>query len=72
MGEIMLYVGGMVGVLSMVLFFSWVLDKLFENDDYRNRVTAEDLAEMTRLFEDDGSFVGWNEKGEKFVCGYKK
>lgn len=72
MGEIMLYVGGMVGVMSMVVFFSWVLDKLFENDDYRNRVTAEDLAEMTRLFEDDGAFVGWNEKGEKFVCGYKK
>lgn len=72
MGEIILYVGGMVGVLSMVLFFSWVLDKLFENDDYRNKVTAEDLAEMTRLFEDDGTFVGWNEKGEKFVCGYRK
>lgn len=72
MGEIMLYVGGMMGVLSMVLFFSWVLDKLFENDDYRNRVTAEDLAEMTRYFDEDGWFVDYNDKGEKFYCGYMK
>ena len=72
MGEIMLYVGGMVGVLSIVVFFSWVLDKLFENDDYRNRVTAEDLAEMARLFDEEGSFVGLNDKGEKFYCGYMR
>ena len=72
MGEIMLYVGGMVGVLSVVLFFSWVLDKLFENDDYRNRVKTEDLAEMARYFDEDGWFVDYNDKGEKFICGYMK
>lgn len=72
MGEIMLYVGGMVGVLSVVLFFSWVLDKLFENDDYRNRVTAEDLEEMARYFDEDGWFVDYNDKGEKFYCGYMR
>jgi len=72
MSEVMLYVGGMVGVLSMVLFFSWVLDKLFENNDYRNRVTAEDLAEMARYFDEDGWFVDYNDKGEKFYCGYRK
>ena len=72
MSEILLYVGGLVGVMSMVVFLSWVLDKLFENDDYRNRVTADDLAEMARLFDDEGSFVGLNDKGEKFICGYRK
>lgn len=72
MGEIMLYVGGLVGVMSMVVFLSWVLDKLFENDDYRNRVTSDDLAEMARLFDEEGSFVGLNDKGEKFICGYRK
>ena len=72
MSEILLYVGGLVGVMSMVVFLSWVLDKLFENDDYRNNVTADDLAEMARYFDEDGWFVDYNDKGEKFICGYRK
>lgn len=72
MSEILLYVGGLVGVMSMVVFLSWVLDKLFENDDYRDGVTSDDLAEMARLFDDEGSFVDYNDKGEKFICGYRK
>ena len=72
MSEILLYVGGLVGVMSMVVFLSWVLDKLFENDDYRNNVTADDLAEMARLFDDEGSFMDYNDKDEKFICGYRK
>lgn len=72
MAEIMLYVGGILGIFSMILFCSWILDKVFESDDYRNHVTTDDLAEMARLFDKEGSFVGLNDKGEKFYCGYMK
>lgn len=72
MAEIMLYVGGILGIFSMILFCSWILDKVFESDDYRNSVTADDLAEMARYFDEDGWFVAKNEKGEEFYCGYMR
>lgn len=72
MSELIIYGLGICGIIGLGCFISWILEVIYDGGDYRNRVTAEDLAEMTRLFEDDGAFVGWNEKGEKFVCRYRK
>jgi hypothetical protein len=71
MVEIFTGLFGLYAVICVVAFTSWIVDKLY-NVDYRHKVTAEDLAELSRLFDDETSFVGYNEKGEKFLCGYIK
>ena len=72
MSEIVLYVIGICGVILVGCGISWVLEVIYDGGDYRNKVTAEDLAEMARYFDEDGWFVDYNDKGEKFYCGYRK
>lgn len=61
------------GIIVVVVFASWIVELV---DNYRNdwpsRVTAEDIEQLKRLFEEDGASVDFNEKGEKFLVGYKK
>ena len=71
MVEIFTGLFGLYAVICVVAFTTWIVDKLY-NVDYRHNVTTEDLAELSRLFDDETSFVGYNEKGEKFLCGYTK
>lgn len=72
MVEIALYSVGICGVIGLGCFISWALESLYDGNDYRRKVTADDLAELSRLFDEDNSFVGYNDKGEKFYCGYMK
>lgn len=72
MVEIVLYLVGIFGVILVTCGISWMLEALCDGEDYRGRVTSEDLAEMARYFDEDGWFVDYNDKGEKFVCGYRK
>ena len=72
MRELIIYGLGICGVIGLGCFISWILEVIYDGGDYRNRVTAEDLAEMARYFDEDGWFVDYNDKGEKFICGYRK
>ncbi len=71
MVEIVMGLSGLYAVICVVAFTCWIVDKLY-NVDYRHNVTAEDLAELSRLFDNETSFVDYNDKGEKFLCGYRK
>lgn len=63
----------LIGV-SVVFFFGgfacWAIESY--NSNWRQRVTPEDLEELGRLFKQEGSFVGFNDNGEKFLVGYPK
>jgi hypothetical protein len=71
MSEILLWFVGIVGVIGLGCFISWVMETL-DGNSWRYRVTASDLEELKRLFDEEGAFVGFNDKGEKFLCGYSK
>jgi hypothetical protein len=69
--EIALYSVGICGVIGLGCFISWVMETL-DSNSWRHRVTASDLEELKRLFDEEDAFVGFNDKGEKFLCGYIK
>jgi hypothetical protein len=71
MNEIIFYTVGLWGVIMITCFVSWVLD-IMSNNNWQKRVTADDLRELKKLFEKDGAFVGFNDKGEKFLVGYTR
>lgn len=69
--DIMIYCAGLVGV---VLLGSFIVE-MIENsrkDSWRHKVTAEDIEQLRRLFDEEGASVAFNEKGEKFLVGYMK
>lgn len=70
MAEIILYAVGICGIILVGCGISWMLEMICDDGDYRHKVTAEDLEEMARYFDEDGWFVAKNEKGEEFYCGY--
>jgi len=69
--EIALYSAGICGVIGLGCFISWVMETLGGNS-WRSRVTATDIEELKRLFDEEDAFVDFNDKGEKFLCGYIK
>jgi hypothetical protein len=71
MGEIIFYTVGLWGVIMITCFISWMLDIMSDNN-WQKRVTADDLRELKKLFEKDGAFVDFNNKGEKFLVGYTR
>jgi hypothetical protein len=71
MSEIIFYTVGLWGVIMITCFISWMLD-IMSNNNWQKRVTADDLRELKKLFENDGAFVGFNDKGEKFLVGYTR
>lgn len=62
------------GLVVGIVFFSWICELIenHRNNCWPKRVTADDIRELKRLFDEEGSFVGYNEQGEKFLVGYKK
>ena len=70
--EMIMVLMGLLLVIVFASFCVWVLEMGKRHDDWRKNVTAEDLRELSRLFEEEGSFVGYNENGEKFLVGYSK
>lgn len=69
--DLMIYCAGLSFV---VVGISWVVE-LIENrqkDSWQKRVTADDIRELKRLFDEEGSFVAFNDKGEKLLVGYVK
>lgn len=48
MREVIFYILGIWGVIMIGCFISWVLD-LFSGNNWRRKVTAEDLRELGRL-----------------------
>ena len=70
--ELFIYCAGLIGV---VVVFSFVCEMIenYKNNCWSQRVTADDIREMKKLFDEEGSFVTYNDKGEKFlVMRYKK
>lgn len=63
-----------IGIVVIIIGASWACELIenSRNNNCQKRVTAEDIEELKRLFEEEGSFVGFNEKGEKFLVGYTK
>ena len=49
MREIIFYTLGIWGSIMFGCFISWVFDK-FSDNNWRKKVTAEDLRELRRLF----------------------
>lgn len=70
--DVVVSIVGILGVILITCGISWMLEVICDGEDYRHKVTVEDLAELSRLFDDETSFVSYNDKGEKFLCGYKK
>lgn len=69
--DIMIYCAGCVFFVVCIGF----LVEMIENrrkDSWRHRVTAEDIEQLRRLFDEEGASVAFNEKGEKFLVGYMK
>jgi hypothetical protein len=71
MSEIIVWSLGMAGIIGLTCFISWVMETL-DGNSWRSRVTASDLEELKRLFDEEDAFVDFNDKGEKFLCGYTK
>jgi hypothetical protein len=69
--EIALYSVGICGVIGLGCFICWVMETL-DGNSWRSKVTASDLEELKRLFDEEDAFVDFNDKGEKFLCGYIK
>jgi hypothetical protein len=69
--EIALYSVGICGVIGLGCFISWVMETL-DCNSWRHKVTASDIEELKRLFDEEDAFVDFNDKGEKFLCGYIK
>lgn len=62
------------GIVVGVVGASWI-DEYLENrknNSWQKRVTADDIRKLHRLFDEEGSFVAFNEKGEKLLVGYVK
>lgn len=66
-----IYCAGLVG---LVILFSWICELIenHRNNSWPKRVTAEDIRELKRLFDEEGAFTAYNEQGKKFLVGYKK
>ena len=63
------------GLWFVIVFASvcvWILDIGSECENWQKNVTADDLRELSRLFDRESSFVAYNDKGEKFFVGYQK
>ena len=62
------------GIVVGIVGASWVIELIENNqkNSWRSRVTAEDIEQLRRLFEEEGATVAFNEKGEKFLVGYSK
>ena len=71
MTEIIVWGLGIVTIIGLGCFISWVIETLNGNIR-RRKVTPNDLEELKRLFDGENAFVGFNDKGEKFLCGYTK
>lgn len=70
---IAVYILSMFGVIILGGFIMAIIDLAHDaHENWQKRVTADDLKELGRLFEQEGSFVGFNEKGEKMLVGYTK
>jgi hypothetical protein len=72
MVEMVMVLVGLWLVIVFASFCVWILEMGKDCEDWRKNVTAEDLEELGRLFEKEGSFVGYNDTGEKFLVGYSK
>lgn len=68
--DLIIYCAGLVGIVILGSFIVEMIENS-RKDCWRHKVTAEDIEELKRLFE-EGSFVDFNEKGEKFLVGYMK
>jgi hypothetical protein len=71
MSDIIVWGLGMAGVIGLTCFISWVMETL-DGNSWNKRVTASDIEELNRLFDEEDAFVGFNDSGEKFLCGYIK
>lgn len=62
------------GLICLVVMFSFIVEMVENrwNNSWRERITADDIEQLRRLFETGGATVAYNEKGEKFLVGYKK
>ena len=70
---IAVYILSMFGVIILGGFIMAIIDLAYDaHENWQKRVTAKDIEELKKLFEEEGSFVGFNEKGEKFLAGYTK
>lgn len=70
---IAVYILCLFGVIILAGFVVAIIDLAEDaHENWQKRVTAEDLRELARLFEQEGSFVDYNEKGEKMLVGYTK
>lgn len=69
---LMLYCAGIVGGVVVASWVVEIWDKFYNPNNWRNRITARDIEDLKRMFEEEGAFVGFNEHGEKFLVGYKK
>ena len=69
--DLFIYCAGLVG---LIVFASWIVELVYNlyDNNWPKRVTAQDIEDLKTLFETDGAFVGYNEKGEKFLVGYYK
>lgn len=69
--DLMIYCAGLVGVVVIGSFLVEMVENS-KKDSWRHKVTAEDIEQLRRLFDEEGSFVAYNEKGEKLLVGYSK
>ena len=69
--DLFIYCAGLVG---LIVFASWVVELVYNlyDKEWPQRITARDIEDLKTLFETDRAFVGYNEKGEKFLVGYYK
>lgn len=67
-----IYLLSLFAVIIGVSFIVGLVDMFSGRDNWQNKVTAEDLRELGRLFEREDAFVDYNDKGEKFFVGYPK
>jgi len=70
MSTISVWLAGVSVVFLVGGFACWAIESCKNN--WRNRITVEDLEELGRLFEQEGSFIGFNDRGEKFLVGFTK
>jgi hypothetical protein len=63
----------LVGLLIVVIVGATLCSIVqYVENTWSNKVMACDIEELNRLFDEEDSFVGFNDKGEKFLCGYIK
>lgn len=70
MSTISIWLIGVSVVFLVGGFVCWAIESY--NKNWRSRITVEDMEELSRLFEQEGSFIGFNDRGDKFLVGYPK